>query len=207
MWGRDLGVRVGLAKEPTPLPKKLAVAHRARLDVPASILEAVTGWIGRARRLPGMRPWQRAATVQAQVVLVLRWLRDRADLHNLARDARISDATAYRYLHEGLQAIAAHAPDLHDVLNAARAAGGAYLCLDGTLIPTDRVAARAQARHDLWYSGKHRGRCLRLSCFPRTATGPHRRLTVSRPNTADVPHWYEARASTGFSAGQRPHAE
>ncbi len=131
------------------------MAHRARLDVPAPILKAVTGWIARARRLPGMRPWQRAATVHAQVLLVLRWLRHRADLHNLARDAQVSDATAYRYLHEGLEAIAAHAPELHDVLNAAREAGSAYLCLDGTLIPTDRVAARAEAGHDLWYSGKH----------------------------------------------------
>ncbi len=79
------------------------MAHRARLDVPAPILKAVTGWIARARRLPGMRPWQRAATVHAQVLLVLRWLRHRADLHNLARDAQVSDATAYRYLHEGLE--------------------------------------------------------------------------------------------------------
>ena len=62
------------------------MAHRARLDVPASILQAVTGWIARHRRRPGARPWQRAATVHAQVLLVLRWLRHSADLHTLARD-------------------------------------------------------------------------------------------------------------------------
>lgn len=33
--------------------------------------------------------------------------------------------------------IAAHAPDLHDVLAEAHTSGTAYLCLDGTLIPTD----------------------------------------------------------------------
>jgi hypothetical protein len=97
--------------------------------------------------------------VHAQVLLVLRWLRHRADLHSLAGDTGISDATAYRYLHEGLEVIASHAPDLHDVLAAERAAGTAYLCLDGTLIPTDRVAARVEVngepRHNLWYSGKH----------------------------------------------------
>jgi hypothetical protein len=93
--------------------------------------------------------------VHAQVLLVLRWLRHRADLHTLAGDTGVSDATAYRYLHEGLQVIAGHAPDLHDVAAAAHAAGTAYLCLDGTLIPTDRVAARAEAGHSLWYSGKH----------------------------------------------------
>ena len=66
----------------------------------------------------------------------------------------MSIATAYRYLHEGLDVIAVHAPDLADVLNRAHAAGLAFLCLDGTLVPTDRVAARAEAGHNLWYSGK-----------------------------------------------------
>jgi hypothetical protein len=135
------------------------VAHRARLDVPAPILKAVTGWIAGHRRRPGARPRQRAATVHAQVVLVLRWLRHRADLHTLAREIGVSDATGYRYLHEALDVIAAHAPDLHDVLAAARVAGTAYLCLDGTLIRTDRVAARVEIdgepAHHLWYSGKH----------------------------------------------------
>jgi hypothetical protein len=126
------------------------------LDVSVPVLKAVTGWIARHRRRPGTRPAQRAGTVHIQVVLVLRWLRHRLDLRLLARDAGVSVATAYRYLHEGLNVIAAYAPDLPDVLTRAHAAGLAFLCLDGTLVPTDRVAARAEAGHDLWYSGKHR---------------------------------------------------
>jgi hypothetical protein len=126
------------------------VSHRARLDVPAAILKAVTGWLARHRRRLAARLWQRAATVHAQVLLVLRWLRHRADLHTLAADAQVSDATAYHYLHEGLEVIAAQAPGLHEVLAAAHAAAHAYLCLDGTLVPTDRVAACAEAGHDLW---------------------------------------------------------
>jgi len=136
------------------------VAHRAHLDVTAPVLKAVTGWIARHRRRPGARPGQRAATVHAQVVLVLRWLRHRGDMHTLARDIGVSDATGYRYLHEGLDVIAAHAPDLHDVLDRARAAGVVFLCLDGTLIPTDRIATRVEVNgrpaHHLWFSGKHR---------------------------------------------------
>ncbi|MBY3556024.1 HARBI1 family protein [Modestobacter lapidis] len=132
------------------------MSHRASLDVSAPVLRAVTGWVARRRRRPGSRPAQRAGTVHTQVVLVLRWLRHRLDLRLLARDAGISIATAYRYLHEGLDAIAAHTPDLHDVLDRAHAAGLAFLCLDGTLVPTDRIAARAEAGHNLWYSGKHR---------------------------------------------------
>jgi len=30
------------------------------------------------------------------------------------------------------------------------------VCLDGTLIHTDRVGARSEAGHHLWYSGKHK---------------------------------------------------
>lgn len=120
------------------------MSDRARLDVSAPVLKAVTGWIARHRRRPGTRPAQRAATVHTQVTLVLRWLRHRLDLRVLALQAKVSIATAYRYLHEGLDVIAAHAPTLHDVLAAARAAGTPYLCLDGTLVPTNRVAERAE---------------------------------------------------------------
>lgn len=131
------------------------MSHRASLDVSASVLKAVTGWIGRHRRRPGSRPEQRAATVHTQVVLVLRWLRHRLDLRTLAGEAGVSIATAYRYLHEALEVIAAHAPDLRHVLDRAHAAGQPFLCLDGTLVPTDRIAERAEAGHHRWYSGKH----------------------------------------------------
>ncbi len=86
------------------------MSRPARLEVPAPVLKAVTAWLGAARRAVGTRPWQRAATVHAHVVLVLRWLRHRTSVHDLAADAGISDATAYRYLHEGLNVIADHAP-------------------------------------------------------------------------------------------------
>ncbi len=71
------------------------MSHRARLDVSAPVLRAVTGWIARHRRRPGARPAQRAGTVHIQVVLVLRWLRHRLDLRTLAREVGLSIATAY----------------------------------------------------------------------------------------------------------------
>lgn len=137
------------------------MSHRARLDVSPRVLKAVTGWIARHRRRPGARPFQRAGTVHTQVALVLRWLRHRLDLRVLALQAQVSIATAYRYLHEGLDVIAAHAPDLHDVLVDARVRGLSYLCLDGTLVPTDRVGDWVEGEHGkrghhLWFSGKHR---------------------------------------------------
>jgi hypothetical protein len=66
-----------------------------------------------------------------------------------------SDATGYRYLHEGQDVTAACLPDLQCVLARAHDAGSVSLCLDGTLIPTDRVATRAERGHPLWHSGKH----------------------------------------------------
>jgi hypothetical protein len=144
------------------------VSHRASLDVSAPVLTAVTGWIARRRRRPGSRPAQRAGTVHTQVALVLRWLRHRLDVRTLAADAGGSIATAYRYLHEVIDVIAAHAPTLGAVLSHARAIGLAFLCLDGTLVPTDRVAARAERGHHLWYSGKHHafGGSMQVLCDP-----------------------------------------
>ena len=143
-------------------------SRRARLDVSAPVLRAVTGWIARHRHRPGARPAQRAGTVHSQVVLMLRWLRHRLDLRTLAIQAGLSIATAYRYLHEALDVIAAHAPDLDEVLTHARTTGLSFLCLDGTLMPTDRVAARAERGHHLWYSGKHHafGGSVQVICDP-----------------------------------------
>jgi len=98
------------------------MSHRASLVVSAVVLKAVTGWIARHRRRPGFRPAQRAGTVHTEVALLLRWLRHRLDLRTLAI-AGLSIATAYRYLHEALDVIAAHAPALDDVLEDAHASG------------------------------------------------------------------------------------
>jgi DDE superfamily endonuclease len=98
-----------------------------------------------------------------QAVLILRWFVDGTRLAQLAADNRISASTAYRYLHEGIDALAGQAPGLRGALLAARAAGHAHVHVDGTLIRTDRchvpgpTVRRGQegARVDLWWSGKH----------------------------------------------------
>ena len=54
---------------------------------------------------------------------------------SLARDAGISQATGYRYLHEGIDVLAAHAPDLHTVLEGCRSTGMSHVILDGTRTP------------------------------------------------------------------------
>ena len=100
------------------------MSDRARLDVSPRVLRSATGWIARHRRRAGARPHQRAGTVHTQVALVLRWPRHRLDLRVLALQVRVSIATAYRYLHEALEVIATHAPDLPEVLADARSPAG-----------------------------------------------------------------------------------
>jgi DDE superfamily endonuclease len=179
------------------------VSHRASLDVSASVLKAVTGWIARHRRRLGARPAQRVGTVHTQVLLVLRWLRHRLDLRTLAGEAGLSIATAYRYLHEALDVIAGHAPNLHDVLARARAAGLPFVCLDATLMPTDRVAARAERGHHLWYSGKQHafGGNVQVICDPTgfplwvsaVRPGSTHDLTAARELVLPTLYWYAAR--------------
>lgn len=57
-----------------------------------------------------------------------------------ARDAGVSQATGYRYLHEAIDVLAAQVPDLHQVLKECQEQGLSHLVLDGTLIMTDRAA-------------------------------------------------------------------
>ena len=132
------------------------ITYRATLDVPAHTLGQVSRWLLAHRKAHDRAPWQRAATPYVQAVMVLRWFKERTDLRILARDSGVSIATAYRYLHEGIDVIAAHAPDLHDVLDRGLAEGWAFVCLDGTLIPSTRSSAPSESGHDVWYSGKHK---------------------------------------------------
>ncbi|WP_210946596.1 hypothetical protein [Streptomyces sp. MK37H] len=64
--------------------------------------------------------------------------RERSCVHRLARDAGISQATGYRYLHEGITVLAGKAPDSLDVLDRCQGERMTHLVLDGTLIETDR---------------------------------------------------------------------
>lgn len=82
------------------------LTYRASLDVPVETVAHVSGWLQAHRRRLDARPWQRTATCWTQAVLMLRWLKDATPVHLLARDAGVSQVTAYRYLHEAVDVIA-----------------------------------------------------------------------------------------------------
>ena len=133
------------------------ITYSATLDVPAEAATLLVELLVAERLRRGTGVGARAATCRQQAILVLRWFRDDADMKILAADTQVSIATGYRYLHEGIDVLAAQAPDLHQVLEAGKAAGWTHVTLDGTLIRTDRCRTKnPDTGHDLWYSGKHR---------------------------------------------------
>ncbi|RGC69661.1 hypothetical protein C5N14_04475 [Micromonospora sp. MW-13] len=84
-----------------------------------------------------------------QALLVLAHLRNGDTFSRLAAGFAIGTTTAWRYVREAINLLAALADDLNAC--ATRAARLAYAILDGTLIPIDRVADQKP-----YYSGKHK---------------------------------------------------
>ena len=139
------------------------VSYTAVLPVRESTVAFVSGLLAAERRRRRTRGRRRALGCYRQAVLLLRWFVDGTRLAQLAADNRIGSSTAYRYLHEGIDVLAAAAPGLRGALLAARTAGYSHLTVDGTLVRTDRCRApgptargdRPERRVDLWWSGKH----------------------------------------------------
>jgi hypothetical protein len=134
------------------------IAYRATLDVPRELVQFTAKLLLAERRRRGTPRGSRALTCFWQAVLALRWFRDRTSPGALARDHGISRATAYRYLDEVIEVLAAQAPDLHQALERAKDEGFSHVILDGKIIPADRckepaISVKGQVI-DLWYSGK-----------------------------------------------------
>ncbi|MFB4282334.1 transposase family protein [Nonomuraea sp. MTCD27] len=147
------------------------ITHRAMLDVSRALVHHVARSLRDERRRVGTPKGSRALTPFWQAVLILRWFRGECDIPKLGRDHHISRVTACRHIAEGINVLAAQAPDLHEALDHAQAEGLAYyVILDGTLIPTDRCAELTTSVKgepiDAWYSGKahrHAGNIQALS--------------------------------------------
>jgi len=137
------------------------IAYRATLDVPRELARFVAKLLAAERRRRGTPRGSRALSCFWQAVPGLRWLRDRTSPEALARDHQTGRATAYRYVDEVIDVLAAEAPDLHEALDRARGDGLPHVILDGTIIESDRcrepvISAKGEVI-DLWYSGKAHG--------------------------------------------------
>ena len=129
--------------------------YRAALPLSAQTLSYVTGIIRRHRNKIGSC-WRRLNPGR-QALLVLVHLRNGEPFAELAAGFGVGTATAWRYVRETTTLLAARAPKLRNALTAARKAGHAFVVIDGTLIPIDRLAADRP-----FYSGKHRRHGMNL---------------------------------------------
>jgi hypothetical protein len=141
-------------------PSTITLSTRALTHL-ADLIRARRNAVGsRWRKLPADR----------QALLVLAWLRNGDTYARLAGGFGIGVATAYRYLREAVDLLAATAPTLAQVLDRVRAL--VWVILDGTLIATDRVAEDRP-----YFSGKHR----RHGVNAQVLAGPRGHLLWASP--------------------------
>jgi DDE superfamily endonuclease/Helix-turn-helix of DDE superfamily endonuclease len=112
--------------------------YRAALPLSRKTLNYVAGVIRRHLKAIGSR-WLKLNPGQ-EALLVLAYLRKGETFTELAAGFGVGRTTAWRYVDEVVALLAARAPKLRAAVREAKRAGHAYVVLDGTLIPIDRVA-------------------------------------------------------------------
>lgn len=123
------------------------LVYPSGIDVSSSALRFLTDRLSAQRRQSGTR-WRRLSAGR-QALLALAHLRCGHTYAQLAAGFGVGTTTAYRYVAEAVELPAALAPDLSAAVEAA--SRKAFVILDGTLLPIDRIAADRP-----YYSGKHR---------------------------------------------------
>ena len=136
--------------------------YRAALPLSPGTLTYVSGIIRRHRKSIGSR-WRRLNPGK-QALLVLAYLRKGEAFAELAAGFGVGTTTAWRYVEETIALLAARAPKLRKAARDAKKAGHAYVVVDGTLIPIDRVAADRP-----FYSGKHKKHGMNLQVIASPA--------------------------------------
>ena len=151
------------------------ITYRATLDAPRALAQYLARLLRAERTERGTRRGRRVLGVFDHAVLVLRWFRQSAPVAQLAHDAGIGISPCYRYLHGGIDVLAAEAPDLPDVLRARLALGDTHVILDGMLVDTDRVAGTTRTpRAERWICGT---RANTTDSAPTSSSCPVRRVS------------------------------
>ena len=129
--------------------------YRAALPLSSRTLNYAAGIIRAHLKAIGSR-WRKLSPGR-EALLVLAYLRKGETFDQLAAGFAIGRTTAWRYVNETVDLLAARAPKLRKAVRDAKSAGHAFVVLDGTLIAIDRVAADRP-----FYSGKHKRHGMNL---------------------------------------------
>jgi len=123
--------------------------YRAALPLSHQTLTFVSGLV-RTHRWEMGTVWRKLNPGQ-RALLALVYLRKGEPFAEVGAGFDVSTTTCWRYVNETVELLASRAPKLRAALRKATRQGMAYVIIDGTLIPVDRVAADRP-----FYSGKHK---------------------------------------------------
>jgi hypothetical protein len=156
------------------------VSYHVMLDVPSELIWFVSRLLAGHRREIGTRRGTRRLGCYKQAVFALAWFRDKGDIPRLGRGFGLPQSTAYRYLDEVIEVLAARAPGLAEQLERALAEGVPYLILDGKIVDAGRCREKTTSRKgktiDLWYAGR-----------PMISAGTSRRCFTRRGSRCGSP--------------------
>jgi hypothetical protein len=124
------------------------LVYPSGVDVSSSALRFLSARLRQRRNRELGTRW-RCLSVGRQALLTLAHLRNGHPYAQLAAGFGIGTTTAYRYITEAVEVLAALAPTLAEAIRTA--SSKAFVLLDGTLLPIDRIAADRP-----YYSGKHK---------------------------------------------------
>lgn len=144
------------------------LVYPSGVDVSSCALRFLSARLRQHRRVIGTR-WRRLSAGR-QALLALAHLRMGHTYAQLAAGFGVGTTTAYRYTTEAVELLAGLAPTLADATRTA--ATKAFVILDGTLLPIDRIAADRP-----FYSGKHKKHGMNVQIL----TDPIGRLLWASP--------------------------
>jgi hypothetical protein len=144
------------------------LVYPSSIDLPSRTLRFLTGQLTIPRKEIGTR-WRRLSAAR-QALLALAHLRCGDTYAQLAAGFGIGIATVYRYIREAVEVQSTLAPSLAEAMGAIRAK--AFVILDGTLLPIERVAADTP-----YHSGKHKRHGMNVQVL----TDPFGRLLWASP--------------------------
>ncbi|MET9527018.1 IS5 family transposase [Streptomyces coeruleorubidus] len=161
------------------------LVYPAGADLSTSSLRFPATALAARRREQGTR-WRRLPAGR-QALLVLAHLRCGHTYAQLAAGFGVGTTTAYRYVAKAVDVLASFAPTLAEAVKAASAK--AFVILDGTLLPIDRIAADRP-----FHSGKQKKHGLNVQVI----ADPHGRLLWASPALPGAVHDIKAARTHGI---------